>query len=301
MEGEPLISVVVVAERAQDTIGGTLKSIFEANHGNKEVIVVVNDPDDPSVQVARDFPVKIYNSQEDGPRLFGEGGRGFGYQRDLAWRVAEGEFIAYCDSDKLIERGWFNKMLKPFRNPKVGGVRNVEQAEGNSIIVKLKTGTSWAQYYSLRLLSRFPGIRLTFQANMWRRETLEDVGGFDRGMARAIWDMDISYRAWKRGWRLSTTDAISYHHEHLSLGSKIEEKWRPESKLTRRLFYQKHNTKPSPVLSLGILTLGILATPMILWRTRSLVSLLWPFYFIAAKLFGLWGYLSQGGGMNGER
>jgi glycosyltransferase involved in cell wall biosynthesis len=294
MEREPLISVVVVAERAQDTIGETLASIFEANYGNKEVIVVVNDPDDPSVGVARGFPVKIYNSQEDGLRLFGESGRGFGYQMDLGWRVSKGEFIAYCDSDKPIEREWFNKMLKPFHNPRVGGAGNVEQTKGKSIIAKPKTGYAWVRYYGSTLITKFPWLRFAFRVTVWRREALEDVKGFDRSDPSAsgtVEDVDISYRAISRGWALSMSNALSYHYENLGLRDKIN-RWRREGKRYSALFHHQNSLRPNPVPALYLLVAGIVLTPLILWRTRSLVSLLWPFYLTTARLFHLLGYLS---------
>jgi len=293
MKDEPLVSVVVITHHGQNIIGKALSSIFDASYPNKEVIVVANDPDDPSLEVAKEFPVRIYSSERDGGRILGEKGRGFGYQRDLGWRVARGELIAYCDSDKPIEKEWFNKMLKHFDNPIIGGVTGIDEINSKSLLLTGMTGYSWALYYTSRLLSGFSRIRMIKGANtIWRRGALEQVDGFDRKLADGMGeDTDLSYRIIKKGWVLLMADAVSYHYEDKSLREWLMQR-KKEGSYSRRI-YNKNEEKPSVLLTLYILIIGILLTPKICWNSRSLKSLLWPLPFIGAKLFRLSGLLSK--------
>lgn len=52
-------------------------------------------------------------------------------------------------------------------------------------------------------------------AMLVRRSAFMALGGFDTLYAPFYWeDVDLSYRAWKRGWRVVYTPASVVHHEH---------------------------------------------------------------------------------------
>ena len=89
----PLVSVIIPFYNADDLIGAALESVFAQSFKNFEVIVV-NDgsPNNPSLQsVLRPYLSRIiYMSQEN---------RGPSAARNLAIRRAQGELLAFLDSD----------------------------------------------------------------------------------------------------------------------------------------------------------------------------------------------------------
>ncbi|MDE0357565.1 MAG: glycosyltransferase [Gammaproteobacteria bacterium] len=118
-------------------------------------------------------------------------------------RRAQGEFLLVLDSDFVPEPDLVRKLLPPFRLPRVGMV----QARWDH----LNEDANWlTRAQSLLLDGHFffehggryrGGLFFNFNgtAGMWRRECLEDAGGWQADTLTE--DLDISYRAQMRGWR----------------------------------------------------------------------------------------------------
>ena len=84
---ENKISVVICAKNAEKTIVITLESIIKNNPF--EIIVVDGDSKDNTVNVARKYTDRIYSDQN----------KGLAYARQLGAEKAQGNYIAYIDSD----------------------------------------------------------------------------------------------------------------------------------------------------------------------------------------------------------
>lgn len=118
-------------------------------------------------------------------------------------RRAHGEFLLVLDSDFVPEPDLVKKLLPPFRLPRVGMV----QARWDH----LNEDANWlTRAQSLLLDGHFffehggryrGGLFFNFNgtAGMWRRECLEDAGGWQADTLTE--DLDISYRAQMHGWR----------------------------------------------------------------------------------------------------
>ena len=118
-------------------------------------------------------------------------------------RRAHGEFLLVLDSDFVPGPDLVKKLLPPFQLPRVGMV----QARWDH----LNESTNWlTRAQSLLLDGHFffehggryrGGLFFNFNgtAGMWRRECLEDAGGWQSDTLTE--DLDISYRAQMRGWR----------------------------------------------------------------------------------------------------
>ena len=118
-------------------------------------------------------------------------------------RRARGDFLLVLDSDFVPEPDLIRKLLPPFQLPRVGMV----QARWDH----LNEDVNWlTRAQSLLLDGHFffehggryrGGLFFNFNgtAGMWRRECLEDAGGWQADTLTE--DLDISYRAQMRGWR----------------------------------------------------------------------------------------------------
>jgi len=110
-----MLSVVIPALNSASTISFTLSSIFSNGFSRElfEVLVVDNGSSDKTVEVARRYPVKIYNCPE----------KGIGPPRNLGIKMAKGNIICSTDSDCVVEKDWLKNIWSFFeQNPHADGV-----------------------------------------------------------------------------------------------------------------------------------------------------------------------------------
>lgn len=125
-------------------------------------------------------------------------------------RRARGEFLLVLDADFVPPPDLVRRLLPPFRDASVGAVQ--------AAWAHLNEGESWlTRGQSLLLDAHFAvehetryrcGFFLNFNgsAGMWRRRCLEEAGGWQADTLTE--DLDLSYRAQLRGWRIAYLDDV---------------------------------------------------------------------------------------------
>lgn len=111
MKNFPLISIIIPTLNEERNIGKCLNSIFNQNYpkNSLEVIVVDDKSIDKTIEIVKQFPVKILIS----------GKRHGEISKMMGFKAAKGEFAIYLDADvELIGKDWFQKMLKPLQEDK---------------------------------------------------------------------------------------------------------------------------------------------------------------------------------------
>lgn len=126
-----------------------------------------------------------------------------------ALQNSRGEFIAVFDADFVPQPDFLKKILTYFSDEKVG----VVQARWGHLNRDYSTLTA-AQALSLDLhfiveqKGRFAGgyfLNFNGTAGVWRRKCIEDAGGWRDSLAE---DLDLSYRAQLKGWRVVYVDDV---------------------------------------------------------------------------------------------
>jgi hypothetical protein len=100
----PLVSVVVPALNEEGFIRRTLFSLVNQDFKDYELIVVDNNSEDQTAQIAEQF----------GARVVFEPRRGIGYSREAGFRAATGSIIATTDADTILPTNWLSRILKEF-------------------------------------------------------------------------------------------------------------------------------------------------------------------------------------------
>lgn len=117
---------------------------------------------------------------------------------------ATGEFIAIFDADFLPQQDFLLETIPYFIDEKVGVVQTRwEHINGDySLITKLQA-FQLNVHFTIEQTGRQSGnyfLQFNGTAGVWRRSTIEDAGGW--GTDTLTEDLDLSYRAQLKGWRI---------------------------------------------------------------------------------------------------
>ncbi|HEV3366877.1 MAG TPA: glycosyltransferase family 2 protein [Acidimicrobiales bacterium] len=214
--GAPLsASVAVVTYERPTFVARCLEQLLVQTQPPVEIIVVDSSTSDDTARLVRErFPTVAY---EVCPA-----GRGAtATARNISYRLATGDVLAFIDDDAFAERDWLENLLAQFADPAVGGVggRQIRKQPGelvegvDAIGLLLEDGTLTGNF------AADPGRSLPVDhllgANMaFRRSVIESLGGIRDGYAGTCIreETDLCLRVAHAGYRLTyTPDAVVEH------------------------------------------------------------------------------------------
>jgi len=104
----PKISIVMPVYNEENKIEACLCSIRNQDYPqeNIEIVLVDDDSTDKTLEIARNFNVKIIKN----------GRRDYDIGKSLGIKNSSNEYIIFLDADNILpSMDWFNKMIKPFQ------------------------------------------------------------------------------------------------------------------------------------------------------------------------------------------
>ncbi|HEX6457331.1 MAG TPA: glycosyltransferase [Thermoleophilaceae bacterium] len=200
MDGPIAVSVVVASHARELRLRWLLNALEEQTFDEPWELVIVHDYDVPTAErvierhpLAKQRPVRA---------IAGSGGPG--KRRNVGWRAARGELIAFIDDDCRAECDWLERLIAAAR-----------EHTGHVIQGRTRPDPFEAEVLKaphVRTLNIEPVNAYRETCNiLYPRELLERLDGFDE---RAITgeDVDLSLRAIAAGARISAApDAVAYH------------------------------------------------------------------------------------------
>ena len=171
---------------------------------NRMRIMILDDSDDDTVQVLADQTAKYRKRGFDIEHV--RRGTRSGYKAGAlkhAMRTTDTDFVAIFDAD-FIPPSWFLKKAIPhFVKPKIGLVqcRWGHVNENYSAITQAQALSLDFHFLIEQRAKSNSHLFMSFNgtAGIWRRECIEDAGGWDT--ATLVEDLDLSYRAQMNGWK----------------------------------------------------------------------------------------------------
>ena len=202
-----LVSIVIVTIGAQDYLWHCLDSIKTQSYPNLEIIVIDNSLDvNFSASIRQSFPrVKLCSSMQN---LY------YGASLNKGIELSQGEFILCLNDDVILDKEFIQESLKGFwvKN-NIGMVSGKVLRAAGKILDS--TGlflsvwrTAKERGYGQLELGQFDKSGFIFgacgAAAFYRREMLEAIkikgNYFDVDFGMFYEDLDIAWRAQKRGW-----------------------------------------------------------------------------------------------------
>ncbi|HZS34840.1 MAG TPA: glycosyltransferase, partial [Methylomirabilota bacterium] len=100
----PRISVVVCSYNGSRTIRECLEGLLRLDYPSFEVIVVDDGSTDATPAIAREYGFRVLSTPN----------RGLSHARNLGWRTAAGEIVAYLDDDAFPDPHWLRYLAAAF-------------------------------------------------------------------------------------------------------------------------------------------------------------------------------------------
>ncbi len=196
------VSLVIPARYAAATLPACLDAVVPLlERGElREILLVDDGSEDDTAAIARSHGVTC---------LRGEG-RGPGAARNLGWRAASSPVVWFIDSDCVAEPRALSVLLEHLDDTEVAGVGG---SYGN-----MRPDSLLACLIHEEIVARHAAMpaRVDFLATFnvaYRREALEEVGGFDESLKLAQ-DAELAYRVRKRGHLLAFDRRSRVKHFH---------------------------------------------------------------------------------------
>ncbi len=202
----PLVSVIIPCYNRERYLAEAIESVLEQTHPNIELIVIDDGSSDRSGEIAQSYPLK-YHYQTNG---------GISAARNAGIAVANGEFLAFLDSDDIWVQDKLAKQMAAFdTNPDIEAVFGYAQ-----------------NFYSPELDENFrnrircpekPVAAHISSAMLIKRSAFLRVGNFDTNLNTGI---DISWYIWAIEHQLQqiTIPDVVYHRRLHESNSGITER-----------------------------------------------------------------------------
>lgn len=267
------ISIIIVNYNVKDFLFQCLKSIEKAEQNlSVEVIVVDNYSKDGSVNYLSPlFPKVKFISLEENV--------GFGRANNIGFEQSKGKYFLILNPDTILEENTLVVMMDYLDTHQEVGIAGckVLNADGTfQVACRRGFPTPWVAFtklFGLQML--FPKSKIFARYNQTflstdetyyiesivgafmfaRRETIEQIGGFDPDFFMYAEDIDLCYRATKENWKIAyvhTTSIIHYKGESTKRSSDNELK---NFYKAMEIYAQKHYANSS--VFLFILKIGI--------------------------------------------
>ncbi len=222
------VSVVIPNYNGRELLEECLSSVVKAvsRYGRGSEIILIDDGSaDESVEFVREtFPsVKVVPLTEN---------VGFGRASHRGIEEASNELVALLNSDIAVTESFLSPLVEAFQDPDLFAVQpRAYYPDGKRLNFGLNMGrldptTGYIRIWNeadteeeKRVDCLFPTLYCLGGAMLFDRRKYFELGGFDELFYPFRWeDIDICYRAGKRGWKvLYQPESVVFHKHHATL------------------------------------------------------------------------------------
>ncbi len=211
----PRVSVVVCTHNGEATLSQCLDRLRALSYPDFETIVVDDGSTDRSAEIAR----------EQGATLVQTEHRGLSFARNAGVARASGEIVAFLDDDAYPDHDWLHYVAASLRDPGHAGMGGPNiPPEDDGLVAECVAAAPGGPIHVLisdREAEHVPGCNMAF-----RKDALEEIGGFDERFRAAGDDVDVCWRLQERGRTLGfSAGAVVMHRRRDSIGRYLKQQY----------------------------------------------------------------------------
>lgn len=272
---EPKVAIVILNWNGKDYTIKCIESLKNISYQNYKIIVIDNGSTDGSqTEIKRKFPSVLLI--ENKKNLGFAKGVNVGIKRALEDKNVE--YIFLLNNDTIVEQNCLKELIRVAENnrkkrvgmfqPKVLNMDNPKIIDTTGHIFKFgrivdrgKGEIDRGQYDNKTDI-----IGACAAAALYKRKMLEDIGLFNEEYYIGYEDAELSWRAYKRGWKAKyVPEAIVYHKRHGTIN-------KTSSKLKIKLHYISLENQILTVRRYGTIIQRLLFTSFLLY-TGAVIAL----------------------------
>jgi cellulose synthase/poly-beta-1,6-N-acetylglucosamine synthase-like glycosyltransferase len=219
----PKVDVLVAAYNEAPVIVRTLESLLAARGVTVHVIVVDDGSGDGTAEVVQD-----HFGADPRVELHRKPNGGKASALNVALRHATAPIVVGVDADTQLPTDALKELAVWFAEPRIGAVAgNVQVGNRKGIVTRWQSiEYVTSQNIDRRALARLNAITVVPGAiGAWRREVLEQVGGYQSDTLAE--DMDLTWRVRQAGWVIANEPgALAYTEAPETLAALLKQRFR---------------------------------------------------------------------------
>lgn len=198
-----MVSVVVTTKNEENNIGSCLQSIADQTYSCIEIIVVDNNSEDRTLEIAKRFTSNVHNM---GPERSAQ--RNFGLLV-----VAKGDYLVYIDADMVLTSNLIECCVREIELSNSAALYIPEAILGSSFFARVRRFER--QFYSGTSIDA---------ARFFQKDALVTAGGFDQELFKSgsgeDWDLDKKIRQLGQVKVLPETSALNLNKSWITIFAK---------------------------------------------------------------------------------
>ena len=198
----PDASIIIITKNQRDYLEQSLPIIFSQTFSNFEVIVVDSGSKDGSLELVKEYPVKLIEIK---PERFN-----YAYAFNQGASLAKGDYLVRLSGDAVPkDKSWLGNLLKDFEDDKVAGIysRWINFPEAN-LIDKFIVRVSMPNKKMIFIKApNWNGASGALRRNLWQKYPFNENLSFCE-------DLDWSRKVEKDGYLIVYEPTSLVYHSH---------------------------------------------------------------------------------------
>ncbi len=185
------IDVIVCAKNREKPMANVLRQIVN-EIPVENLIIIYGSSSDRTQEIALEYTEKVYWDEDEG----------LGAARNLGIRQSSSEIVAMIDTDVILPKDWYQKLIRQFDDKKVAA------ATGTCIYGYGCTPLQkWWEHFG-----SFGQVQWGCHNVMFRRNAVLSIGNFDKRIKGAGEDFDVYKRILEAGFKWVWDKEVVVHH-----------------------------------------------------------------------------------------
>lgn len=203
------VSIIIPNYNGGELLKKNLPKVL-AFAGNAEIIVVDDSSLDNSIEILKEFPVRVIRNEKN---------LGFALTVNKGVREASGEIVILLNTDVAPEKDFLKPLVVHFNDPEIFAVGCMDKSiEGSKTVLRGRGLGKWERGFLVHRrgeVDKTNTLWVNGGSGSFRKTIWEKLGGFNELYSPFYWeDIDLSYRALKSGYKILFEPKSIVTHDH---------------------------------------------------------------------------------------